>query len=161
MQSRHTLPGWYGLGGAVAGFLAADPHHLAMLGEMYQKWPFWRTQIDNAQMILAKADMTIARLYADLVEDQALAARVYDRIAAEYQRTVDAVCQITGQKTLLERSPILKTSIERRNPYVDPLSFIQLVLLKRLRAADDPDEEQANAVLESINGIAAGLKNTG
>jgi phosphoenolpyruvate carboxylase len=112
-------------------------------------------------MILAKADLVIARLYADLVADQALAGRVYDRIAAEYRATVDAVCRITGQESLLERSPILKTSIERRNPYVDPLSFIQLVLLRRLRAGDGPREDLVNAVLESINGVASGLKNTG
>ena len=161
MQSRHTLPGWFGLGGAVAQFLADRPDGLAMLRDMYARWPFWTTLIDNAQMILAKADMTIARLYADLVDDQALAARVYDRIADEYRASVDAVGRITGQAVLLERSPILKTSIERRNPYVDPLSFIQLALLKRLRAGTDAGGELETAVLESINGIASGLKNTG
>ncbi|WP_439623219.1 phosphoenolpyruvate carboxylase [Gemmata sp.] len=161
MQSRHTLPGWFGLGGAVREFLAARPDGLAMLREMYAKWPFWTTLIDNAQMILAKADMTIARLYADLVEDQALAARVYDRILAEHRDSVGAVCEITGQANLLERSPILKTSIDRRNPYVDPLSFIQLVLLKRLRAGGERTAELETAVLESINGVASGLKNTG
>jgi phosphoenolpyruvate carboxylase len=161
MQSRHTLPGWFGLGGAVREFLAGNPDGLAMLREMYAKWPFWTTLIDNAQMILAKADMTIARLYADLVEDQALAARVYDRILAEHRDSVAAVCQITGQANLLERSPILKTSIDRRNPYVDPLSFIQLVLLKRLRAGGERTAELEIAVLESINGVASGLKNTG
>ena len=161
MQSRHTLPGWFGLGSAVAEFLAKNAAGLPMLREMYAKWPFWTTLIDNAQMILAKADMTIARLYADLVEDQALAGRVYDRIAAEYRASVEAVCRITGQAALLERSPILKTSIDRRNPYVDPLSFIQLVLLKRLRAGGESVPELETAVLESINGIASGLKNTG
>ncbi|QDU21502.1 phosphoenolpyruvate carboxylase [Urbifossiella limnaea] len=161
MQSRHTLPGWFGLGSAVREFLAARPAGLAMLREMYRRWPFWTTLIDNAQMILAKADLVIARLYADLVDDSALAARVYGRIEAEYRATADAVCSITEQATLLERTPILKTSIERRNPYVDPLSFIQLVLLKRLRAGDGPREELVTAVLESINGVASGLKNTG
>lgn len=160
MQSRHTLPGWYGFGGAVAEFLAADPAGVGMLQEMYRRWPFWRTLIDNCQMILAKADLTIARLYADLVADPAVADAVFARIAAEHAASVDAVCRITGQATLLERSPILKTSIERRNPYVDPLSFVQLVLLKRLRAGDAAEDLQT-AVLESINGIAAGLKNTG
>ncbi len=128
---------------------------------MYERWPFWRTLIDNAQMILAKADLTIARLYADLVEDQALAARVFDRIENEYQMTTAAILQITGQESLLERAPVLQNSIRRRNPYVDPLSFIQLVLLKRLRADDGNREELLTAVLESINGIASGLKNTG
>src|SRR6185437_3808405 len=134
MQSRHTLPGWYGLGSALSEYLQARPGEIVTLQEMYRRWPFWRTLIDNAQMILAKADLTIARLYADLVEDQELAARVFGRIAAEYQRTVEVIGRITGQSEMLERSPILQRSIQRRNPYVDPLSFIQLVLLKRLRA---------------------------
>jgi phosphoenolpyruvate carboxylase len=128
---------------------------------MYERWAFWRTLIDNAQMILAKADMVIARLYADLLDDQALATRIYDRIAAEYQRTVEMIQLITGQSALLETTPVLQRSIRRRNPYVDPLSFIQLVILKRLRAGGEPQGELLTAVLESINGIAAGLKNTG
>ena len=161
MQSRHTLPGWYGLGSAVSEDLAAHPGDLALLQEMYLRWPFWSTLIDNAQMILAKADLTIARLYADLVDDQELAERVYGRIASEFQKTVEVIRLITGQNRLLERFPILERSIQRRNPYVDPLSFIQLVLLKRLREGDETNEELATAVLESINGVAAGLKNTG
>lgn len=161
MQSRHTLPGWFGLGRAVSAFLAKRPDGMAMLRDMYAKWPFWRTLIDNAQMILAKADMVIARLYADLVSDQELASRIYGRIEGEYRAAVDAVCRITGQAALLERSPVLGTSIERRNPYVDPLSFIQLVLLGRLRAGEGSREELITAVLESINGVASGLKNTG
>jgi phosphoenolpyruvate carboxylase len=161
MQSRYTLPGWYGLGSAVADHLAEHPGSLATLQAMYQRWPFWRTLIDNAQMIVAKADLTIARLYADLVEDQALAARIFDRIEREFMRTVDVLCQITGQAAVLENAPVLMHSIQRRNPYVDPLSFVQLVLLKRLRAAETPPAELMTAVLESINGVAAGLKNTG
>ncbi|MBV8559022.1 MAG: phosphoenolpyruvate carboxylase, partial [Planctomycetaceae bacterium] len=100
-------------------------------------------------------------LYADLVDDQDLAGRIYDRIAAEYRRTVEVICRITGQSELLERSTILRRSFGLRNPYVDPLSFIQLVLLKRLRAGDEPRQELLAGVLESINGIASGLKNTG
>ncbi len=161
MQSRHTLPGWYGLGSAVTEFLKAKPDGLKMLSDMYARWPFWRTLIDNAQMILAKADLVIARLYADLVTDQEVASKIYGRIEAEYRSAVDAACRITGQSALLERSPVLGTSIERRNPYVDPLSFIQLVLLDRLRTTDGPREELVTAVLESINGVASGLKNTG
>jgi phosphoenolpyruvate carboxylase len=161
MQSRHTLPGWYGLGSAVGDHLAEYPADLAALQAMYQRWHFWRTLIDNAQMILAKADLTIARLYADLVEDQAMAARIHGRITDEYQRTVEVILQVTGQQALLERAPVLQHSIQRRNPYVDPLSFIQLVLLKRLRAGAGPREELLSGVLESINGIASGLKNTG
>jgi len=161
MQSRHTLPGWYGLGSAVTDYLAEHPAELETLRSMYERWPFWRTLLDNAQMILAKADLTIARLYADLVEDQALAKRVFDRIETEYRITEAVILQITGQESLLEKAPVLQNSIRRRNPYVDPLSFIQLVILKRLRADDGSREELLTAVLESINGIASGLKNTG
>jgi phosphoenolpyruvate carboxylase len=167
MQSRHTLPGWYGFGSAVFDFLAEQPEERETLTVMYERWPFWRTLIDNAQMILAKADLTIARLYADLVPDQELADRVYDRIAGEYRRTVEAICLITGEAELLDQMPVLKRSIQLRNPYVDALSFIQLVLLGRLRAAaaasqeTEPSPELLASVLESINGIAAGLKNTG
>jgi len=161
MQSRHTLPGWFGLGSAVCDHLADHPEDRETLCEMYEKWPFWRTQIDNAQMILAKADMTIARLYADLVDDQALAERIFGQVSAEYQRTIDAVELITGHEELLNEMPVLRRSIQRRNPYVDPLSIIQLVLLARLRRGDEPRDELLTAVLESINGIASGLKNTG
>jgi phosphoenolpyruvate carboxylase len=130
---------------------------------MYRRWPFWTTLIDNVQMILAKADMTIARLYADLVEDQEMAGRMYDRIAGEYRRTVACIGKITGQKSVLEQMPILHKSIQRRNPYVDALSFLQLVILKRLRSGEggEPREELLDGVLESMGGIASGLKNTG
>ncbi len=128
---------------------------------MYRRWPFWQTLIDNAQMILAKADMTIARLYADLVDDPALADAIFGRISEEYRRAVGVVGRITGQSALLEKMPILERSIQQRNPYVDPLSFIQLVLLRRLRAEESPHEDLLTGVLESINGIASGLKNTG
>jgi phosphoenolpyruvate carboxylase len=161
MQSRHTLPGWYGLGSAVTEFLQGRGGDLATLQDMYRSWPFWQTLVDNVQMILAKADLTIARLYADLVEDQALATRIYDRIADEHRRTVAVICQITGQENLLDNVPILKNSILRRNPYVDALSFIQISMLKRLRSGAEPRQELLDGVLESINGIASGLKNTG
>lgn len=161
MQSRHTLPGWYGLGSAVTEYLSEQPEDRETLTVMYERWPFWRTLIDNAQMILAKADLTIARLYGDLVVDQKLADRMFERIAEEYQRTVDVVSLITGQAELLDAMPVLKRSIQRRNPYVDPLSFIQLVLLRRLRDEAEPGEELQTAMLESISGIASGLKNTG
>ncbi len=161
MQCRHTLPGWYGFGGALDEHLREVPGDLKTLRAMYQSWPFWRTFIDNTQMILAKADMTIARLYADLVDDRALADRVFGRIADGHAKSVRAILEITGQAELLEHLPILRRSIDRRNPYVDPLSFIQLVLLRRLREGEGPGDETLTAVLESINGIASGLKNTG
>ncbi len=160
MQSRHTLPGWYGLGSALQEYIDADPEGLATLRAMHERWPFWRTALDNAQMILMKADLTIARLYADLVDDQGLAGRIFGRIEAEYERTVRLVCAVTGQGSLLEGMPVLQRSIQQRNPYVDPLSFIQTVLLRRLREGGR-EAELAAGVLESVNGIAGGLKNTG
>ena len=161
MQSRHTLPGWYGMGLAVQEELEKRPEQLATLKTMYEKWPFWRTLIDNVQMILAKADLMIARLYADLLDDQVLAARTFSQIEEAHQQSVRIICQITGQSALLERMPILQKSIQSRNPYVDPLSLIQLVLLRRLRTGGNPDEDLQTAVLESINGVASALKNTG
>jgi phosphoenolpyruvate carboxylase len=161
MQSRHTLPGWFGLGSAVVEHLAGHPEDRETLAAMYARWPFWQTLVDNAQMILAKADLTIARLYADLVEDRAVGDRIFERINVEYERTVEAIRLMTGRAELLDNMPVLKRSIERRNPYVDPLSFIQLVLLSRVRSTPEPSHELQTAVLESINGIASGLKNTG
>ena len=161
MQSRHTLPGWYGLGSAARDFLGNDGGEIELLREMYRAWPFWRTFIDNTQMILAKADLTIARLYADLVEDRALGDAIFARIEAEYRASVEIVCQITAQRQLLDSAPVLQSSIARRNPYVDPLSFFQIVFLKRLRAGAEPRAELLTACLESINGVASGLKNTG
>ncbi len=161
MQSRHTLPGWYGLGTALSSAMGNEPASLETLRRMYSNWPFFHALIDNAQMILAKADMNIARLYADLVPSPELSGRIFGAIEAEYRRTVEGICAITGQSALLEKMPILKGSIGRRNPYVDPLSLIQLVLLRRIRSEATDQTGLLDAVLESINGIASGLKNTG
>ncbi len=161
MQSRHTLPGWYGLGSALADATQKNPDALPVLQRMYRDWPFFHSLIDNAQMILSKADMNIARLYAELVTQDDLSRRIFGAIQKEHQRTEQGICAITEQKTLLEKMPILRDSIARRNPYVDPLSLIQLVLLRRLRAGTDDKTALLEAVLESINGIASGLKNTG
>jgi phosphoenolpyruvate carboxylase len=117
--------------------------------------------IDNTQMILSKADMTVARLYADLVDDREGANAIFERINTEFRTTVEMVFKITGQQRLLENRPTLQRSIARRNPYVDPLSYIQQVLLQRLRGDESPPPELLTACLESVNGIASGLKNTG
>lgn len=161
MQSRHTLPGWFGLGSAVQDFLKDHGGEISQLRQMYEQWPFWRTLIDNTQMILAKADLRIARLYAELVDDKAVGDAIFGRIEAEYQLTESFVCQITGQQRLLDNVPVLQRSIDRRNPYVDPMSYVQIVLLQRLRSGGEPQKELLTAALESINGIASGLKNTG
>jgi phosphoenolpyruvate carboxylase len=139
---------------------------------MYKEWPFFATTLDNAQMSLSKADMEIAARYATLVTDEALRTRIYGTIRAEFDRSVHQICVVTGQEALLDNTPVLQKSIRLRNPYVDPLSYLQVELLKRLRALpasqeDEPDDIRAQrrdlraAVLLSINGVAAGLKNTG
>jgi phosphoenolpyruvate carboxylase len=167
MQSRFTLPGWYGLGAAVEVFIsnyAEGPDAArALLQQMYREWAFFRSMIDNAQMILGKADMYIAHRYAELVGDQELAVRMMTTVEAEYSRSVSAVCLISQSDTLLARSPILQRSIALRNPYVDPISYIQVELLRRLREFPDGDGHEAleDAILLTISGIAAGLKNTG
>jgi phosphoenolpyruvate carboxylase len=162
MQGRFTLPGWYGLGSAVDTWLADDPDaRLHLLQTMYREWPFWRTTLDNAQMVLAKADLQIARHYASLVPDAAVREHMWERIEREYRRTESAVCQIAGIERLLERSPVLQRSIKRRNPYVDPLSYVQVALLRRLRATPGGDPGLEQAMLLTVNGIAAGLRNTG
>ncbi len=161
MQSRHTLPGWYGFGSAFSEVCEEHPELLEQLRVMYAHWPFWRTVVDNTAMILAKADLTIARLYARLTRDRELGDTVFRRIEIEFQRTRDAVCHISEQGGLLDRMPILKQSIERRIPYIDPLSFVQIVLLGRLREGQEPQDELLVACLESIAGIASALKNTG
>jgi phosphoenolpyruvate carboxylase len=163
MQSRHTIQGWFGIGTAIEEYLKTDPQGLATLQEMYNQWPFFQRLLDNAQMILSKADMDIARRYADLVPDQALGREIFGRIEGEYTRTIGIICQISQIRELLEREPDLSHSIKLRNPYIDPLSFIQIELLRRAR--NNPSEEEKShledAILLTINGIAAGLKNTG
>ncbi|MCB0155076.1 MAG: phosphoenolpyruvate carboxylase, partial [Anaerolineae bacterium] len=164
MQSRHVLPGWYGLGTALADY-AATSDRLDDLKEMYQKWPFFTNAIDNAQVSLGKADMGIARLYADLVEDEQVRELIFTEIETEFKRTVNSILEITGQKKILDNDKTLQQSIRLRNPYVDPLNFIQVSLLRQLRALPEAEtaetEQILPAILLTINGIAAGLKNTG
>lgn len=164
MQSRHGLPGWYGVGTALQDY-ATSPERLQQLQTMYRQWPFFRNLLDNAQMALGKADMAIARLYANLVTDEAVREPVFNEIWTAYQRSCRWLLQVTGQLEILDNAATLKRSIQRRNPYVDPLNFIQVDLLRKLRHFADPAGAEAQATLEAIfltiNGIAAGLKNTG
>jgi phosphoenolpyruvate carboxylase len=164
MQSRHVLPGWYGLGSALKSYATDDEHRL-LLKEMYQNWPFFQAVIDNAEISLGKADMGIARLYAGLVKDKAVRNEIFGLIESEYRRTCHQILDITGQHEILENHPVLKNSITSRNPYVDPLNFIQVSLLRQLRALSSPDDPEAEHLLKTIfltiNGVAAGLKNTG
>lgn len=163
-QNRHIIPGWYGVGAALEGFAGRGPAEAALLAEMYRRWPFFETLLDNVQLSLAKADMHIAALYAGLVPDRVLAERLLGQIRAEYERTVRSVLRVTGQQRILEREPALQRSIERRNPYVDPVSYIQVALLRRLRTPgldDDERERLTRTILLTINAIAGGLRNTG
>ena len=159
MQSRFNLPGWYGLGGALA---AAEP---ARLRDMYAAWPFCRALLDNAEMSLLKADMGIAALYSDLVPDRTLARAVFAIIRDEYARTCDAILAVTGHAALMDGEPVIQRSVHLRNPYVDPLNYLQVEMLRRLRALPDPEGPEGEACREvlvlTINGIAAGLRNTG
>jgi phosphoenolpyruvate carboxylase len=159
MQSRFNLPGWYGLGAALATVEAAT------LREMYAGWPFFRAILDNAEMSLLKADMGIAALYSDLVPDRALAAAVFTRIEEEFRRAREALLEATGHAELMDGDPVIQRSVQLRNPYVDPLNYLQVEMLRRLRALPDPDGVEAERLREvivvTINGIAAGLRNTG
>jgi phosphoenolpyruvate carboxylase len=128
---------------------------------MYREWPFFRSLVDNAQLGLGKADLAIARLYAGLCRDESLRERVFGAIAAEWRRTEAAILRVTGASALLATSPVLRRSVHLRNPYVDPLSFVQIVLLERLRDGAGDTEETERLVALSINGVAAGLQNTG
>ena len=153
-QSRVMLPGWFGFGSAVQG---EDP---AELRAMAETWLFFRTVVQNMEMVMAKADMAIARRYAGLVPDAALAERIYAAIRAEWDRTVAAVLSITGQDALLGGQPELDRLIRQRMPYVEPLNHVQIELIRRRRAGDD-DPRVSNGILLAINGVAAGLRNSG
>jgi phosphoenolpyruvate carboxylase len=159
MQSRFNLPGWYGLGAALA---AGDP---ACLREMYAGWPFIRAVLDNAEMSLLKADMWIAARYSALVADRGLAATIWAAVESEYARTRDAILAVTGHGELMDGDPVIQRSVQLRNPYVDPLNYLQVAMLRRLRALPDPEGPEADACREvivlTVNGIAAGLRNTG
>jgi phosphoenolpyruvate carboxylase len=165
-QSRHTLPGWYSIGSALEVWCENNPERLAMLRTMYQRWPFFRSLLSNSQMSLYKADMNIAREYALLCPDPLIVETVYDLIRDEYQRTLKQLLAVTGMQVLLQDNPSLALSLERRNPYLDPINHIQITLLKRYRQAlaeGETDEAQCwlNPLLRSINALAAGMRNTG
>ncbi|HEV7353362.1 MAG TPA: phosphoenolpyruvate carboxylase [Brevundimonas sp.] len=155
-QSRVMLPGWFGFGSAVRD-TGAD---LDELRAMARDWPFFTTLLQNMEMVMAKADMTIARRYAALVPDQTLAARIHGALQAEYDLTRQTLLDITGQDELLARQPGLDRLIRLRMPYVEPLNHVQIELIRRRRAGDDDPRVRAGILL-AINGIAAGLRNSG
>jgi phosphoenolpyruvate carboxylase len=165
MQSRFNFPGWFGLGSALQSILRKGPKGRERLRAMHAGWPFFQTLIDNAQLTMRKADMGIASLYSDLVEDPKIRRRIFGILSAEFELTERAILAVTGQRRLLGREPVLLRSVELRNPYIDPLNYIQVDMMRRLRAPEPPapDEAEAiHAVIElTINGISGGLKNTG
>ena len=163
-QCRLTLPGWYGFGAAVEAFLHApgkDPKaQLALLRKMHRQWPFFSTLLSNMDMVLAKSDLALASRYSELVTDTRLRKKVFGAIEAEWQRTTEALARITGDKERLAHNTALARSIRHRFPYIDPLHHLQVELVRRWRAGQGDDRVQTGIHI-SINGIAAGLRNTG
>ena len=159
-QCRLMLPGWYGFGTAVEGFIADRADGLALLHQMADEWPFFQTLLSSLDMVLSKTDVAIASRYAELVTDVALREAVFPRLRHELDVTTDMLLKITGQTALLESNPLLARSIRNRFPYLDPLNHLQVELLKRHRAGDK-DERVVHGINLTINGVAAGLRNSG
>jgi len=159
-QCRLMLPGWYGFGAAVEQWLAQPGGSLDELREMHERWAFFRSALSNLDMVLAKTDLAIASRYAELVPDAALRKRVFGDIAAEWHRTRRWLAEITGREELLADNPTLARSIRSRFPYLDPLNHLQVELLRRYRAGDT-DARTKRAIHLTINGVAAGLRNSG
>jgi phosphoenolpyruvate carboxylase len=160
-QCRLMLPGWYGFGTAVKVWLAAHPEDgMPILQAMYREWPFFQTLLSNMDMVLAKSSIAIASRYAELVTDVQLRDIVFQRIRTEWRDSIDALLAIIGHRTLLEDNPLLARSIRNRFPYLDPLNHLQVELLKRHRGSEG-DEHVLRGIQLTINGIAAGLRNTG
>ena len=163
-QARINLPGWYGLGTALEAYQAAHGERgLGEIARLYRTWPFLTSVLDNAEMILAKADMGVARRYATLAT-RPDHERPWSMIEAEYHRTVALLLRVTGRDRLLDGLPVLQRAIALRNPYVDALSELQVRLLARLRSMrpDDPERGRLLRLVQlSVNGVAAGLQNTG
>ena len=167
-QCRVALPAWYGFGSAIDAYLAEVPAEraarLARLKNMCKRWPFFRALLSNLDMVLAKTDLAIAARYVELVEDKRVGKRIFGQIEAEWQRTSKALSLITGEAQRLQSNPSLARSIEHRFPYLDPLNHLQVELMRRYRQRrdDDPDLERVQRGIHiSINGVAAGLRNTG
>ncbi len=159
-QCRLMLPGWYGFGSAVDAWLADHPGGLELLREMHRDWPFFATLLSNMDMVLSKTDLAIASRYAELVGDASLREAIFARLKAEHRATVHHLLAITGARHLLQSNPLLARSIRNRFPYLDPLNHIQVELLRRYRAGDR-EERTPRGIHLTINGIAAGLRNSG
>jgi phosphoenolpyruvate carboxylase len=166
VQSRYIISAWYGTGYSLEQYLSKSPEALEELREMYRNWPFFNSLIHNIQASLAKTDLYIAQLYSDIVEDDALSQKVHQMISEEFERATTAVLLISQQEELLDYHKVLKESIKLRNPYVDPLNFVQQRFLKEKKklSAEAPESKRAaidEILLLTINGIASGMKSTG
>ncbi len=165
MQTRHVITGWMGVGAALEQFIQTHGDTgEALLRDMRARWPFFATLLSNVEMVLAKADFDVAEHYARTLGDGDHDLRTFSRLSEEYHRTVAMVNRLANQDRLLDRAPVLQRSIALRNPYVDALSFLQVELLSRIRNQREGDPEYADtleAILRSVNGVAAGLRNTG
>ncbi|MEP6944230.1 MAG: phosphoenolpyruvate carboxylase, partial [Betaproteobacteria bacterium] len=159
-QCRLMLPGWFGFGVAVDAWLAERPDGLALLREMHGRWPFFKSVLSNMAMVLAKTDLAVASRYAELVPDAAVRDPIFARLAADHRRSIELVLEITGSETLLHDNPTLARSIRDRFPYLDPLNHLQVELLRRFRGGQT-DERTKRAIHLTINGVAAGLRNSG
>lgn len=162
-QNRYLLPSWYGAGTAFARYLK-QPGGLDTLREMYDDWPFFKTLVNFMQMTIAKSDLRIGETYTTLVEDPEIRKRIWGRISEEHAACLEALIAVTGNEELLDDSPILQRSIRLRNPYVDPLSYIQVNLLRRLRSLPEGSaewDEVSGTLLRTISGISSGMLNTG
>lgn len=163
-QSRYLLPAWYAAGTALQAYINGDEKKLNTLRDMYNNVSFFQSLIDNLQMALAKADLQIAKQYSKMIKDSTIRDRIFSQVEAEYKLTSELILKITNQTEILDNVPVIQESIRLRNPYVDPLSYLQVQLLaelRQIREQDNDDEELLREVLLTINGIAAGLRNTG
>jgi phosphoenolpyruvate carboxylase len=160
-QCRLMLPGWYGFGTAVESWLADNPDKgMAFLQELYANWPFFRTQLSNMDMVLSKSSIAIARRYSELVPDEKLRQEIFGRIREEWKKTIRILLEISGQERLLQANPLLERSIQNRFPYLDPLNHIQVELMKKYR--QEPETPKVlRGIQLTINGISAGLRNSG
>jgi phosphoenolpyruvate carboxylase len=163
-MSRTTMPAWYGVGYAFASWIKEDSGRLEQLHDMNRRWPFFAAMISNLQMSLFKSDMRIALEYSSLCDDRQLADSIYRMLLEENQRSIDGVLQVAGVDSLLANDALLELSLTRRDPYLDPLAYLQIDLLRKYRDESQSEADRMQwqaALLSSINGIAAGLRNTG
>lgn len=163
-QSRQTMPAWFGIGSALETYIKSNPEHINDLKEMYDNWPYFRALMSNTQMALTKSDMIIAEQYAQLCVSPETTKTIFALMKAEHDRTVDNILTVSQSESLMDQTPNLALSLNRRDPYLDPLNHIQVTLIKRYRDESLPEEEREqwlSPLLRSINAIAAGMRNTG